>query len=130
MQQQIATSPWDAALQAVSEAVLAAADPYTVGAVVTAWALTHGYKLGLEAFFPDMAASAPRWRFCVWTGAVISGALSALVWAFSVTGAYPSIPLIAVLSPLVWRVAVLLPSTHVRRALTTPADRQHMKMDR
>lgn len=115
---------FDTLFRLSSDALVAAADPFTIGAVLTGWALTHGYKLWLEEFMPRATATPGSWRFCVYVGAFLWCGVAAALWAWLWTDDYKAIPIIAILSPYLWRGAVLLPNRWLRHALTTPADRR------
>lgn len=118
------TTPWMDIWNAVVEAAAAAADTYTIGCVLTAWALTHGFKLWLEHRGGKVTERAASWRFFVWVGSVVCGGVSAALWAWGWTDNYEAIPVIAILSPLAWLVAVRTPRSPFRRVLTTTMDRK------
>lgn len=103
--------------------------PELVGAVAITLAATHAAKIGAEAFWPVVTEKAARWRaFCAGASIAIGTVAGVVTWALT-AAAWPVVPIVALGSGPLWRLARALLPDRVSSAFLTSTDRRFRRKE-
>jgi hypothetical protein len=109
--------------EAVWPVIQPALTPELVGGVVVTLAGTHAVKIWAAAYYPSTTETLARWRaFCTATSVVIGTLAGTAIWALT-PASWAAVPIVALVSGPIWRLAQALLPARVAAVFLTETDR-------
>lgn len=114
-------------LDAIWPVVAPVMTPELMGAVGITLAATHAVKILAELFWPPVFSTAARWRaFCAGTSITVGLLVGLATWA-ATSATWPVVPIVALGSGPLWRIAQVLLPAKVSDAFLTATDRRYRR---
>lgn len=116
-------------LDAIWPVIAPALTPELIGAIAVTLAATYAAKIGAEALWPVVTEKAARWRaFCAGASIAIGAVAGLVTWALT-SATWPTVPIVALGSGPLWRLAQVLLPARVTRAFLTATDRRYRRKE-